>query len=419
MPAQTGFAIAYAVSATISVAAALAIFRRREVRGGRPLGWALVFAALWALCDAIELQLTTVEGKRLISQIQYFGVVSCSPFFVHAAVELARLEGHLTRPVLAGIWGIPLVSLAMAWTSRWHTWLWTSIELPAEGSVFAVYHYGPWFWVLTAQHYALTLAGTLILLSARRKVTRAFRAPMLGVVIAIAISWVGNALYVFKLGPWPGLNYLTMSLGLSGAVLAWMVVKEGLLDLLPRAREALLETITDGVVILDRTGRVIYSNQAAQQQVGMAPGDAQVPPGLRLPDATQASAPWLGEVAVDFGVTRRWLDVRVDPVADRWGDVAGRLVVTRDITVRKLLEEDRERLIGELKRALRDVRALEDLLPICASCKKVRDDKGYWSQIDEYLRAKSGVEFTHGICPDCYTRLYGHITVVEKGSERS
>ena len=55
----------------------------------------------------------------------------------------------------------------------------------------------------------------------------------------IAISWIGNFLYIFKLGPWPGLNYLTMSLGLSGAVLAWAVVSEGLLDLLPRAREAL------------------------------------------------------------------------------------------------------------------------------------------------------------------------------------
>jgi len=107
MPAQTGVAIVHAVSATIGVAAALAIFRRREVRDGRPLGLLLVFAALWAICDAIELQLTTVEGKRRISQIQYFGVVSCSPFFVHAALELARLEARLTPAVLAGIWGMP------------------------------------------------------------------------------------------------------------------------------------------------------------------------------------------------------------------------------------------------------------------------------------------------------------------------
>lgn len=401
--------VAYASSALISVAAALAVIRRREVRGGRALGYMLIAAAIWAACDAVEVHLDTVAGRRLISQIQYLGVVSCAPFFFHAAMELARLERLLTRPVLVLIWGIPLISLAMAWTSDWHQMLWTSIELPQPGSVLSTYNYGWWFWILAAQHYVLTLTSTIVLLSARRRVTRAFRAPMMAVVIAVAISWVGNIFYIFKLGPWPGLNYLTMSLGLSGAVLAWAVVSEGLLDLLPRARDALLETIADGVIILDRADRVIYANAAAQDHLHM-PADAPcVPAAVRLPERNRSSAPWLGEMAVPNGATTRWIDVRVDPVSDRWGDVAGRLVVTRDITVRKLLEEERERLIGELKAALGEVRTLEELLPICASCKKVRDDNGYWSQIDVYLRNRAAVEFTHGICPDCDARLYGHL----------
>ena len=182
---------------------------------------------------------------------------------------------------------------------------------------------------------------------------------------------------------------------------------EGLLDLLPRAREALIQTIADGVVILDRTDRVIYANTAAREHLWMAQGSTALPASINMPDRPRASEPWLGEFAVNSGSSRRWVDVRVDPVADRWGDVAGRLVVTRDITVRKHLEEERERLIGQLKAALNDVRTLEGLLPICASCKKVRDDKGYWSQIEVYLRTRAAVEFTHGICPECSERLYG------------
>jgi PAS domain-containing protein len=410
MPSQVGLTVAYALSAAISVSAAIAIFQRREVRGGRPLGMMLLAAAIWALCDAIELHLPTVEGRRFISQVQYFGVVSCAPLLLHAAMELARLDSRLTRPVLILIWGIPLTSLALAWTSAWHTLIWTSIEMPRDGSPFSTYHYGPWFWVLATQHYVMTAISTVILLSARRRVTHAFRAPMMAVVVAMAISWVGNILYIFKLGPWPGLNYLTMSLGLSGAVLAWAVVSEGLLDLLPRAREALLETIADGVTILDRTDRVIYSNAAAQDHLGMTTGASSVPASIRIPDKNRTSTPWLGELAVPNGSATRWVDMRVDPIADRWGDVAGRLVVTRDITVRKVLEGERERLIVELKAALSEVRALEELLPICASCKKVRDDKGYWSQIDVYLQTRAAVEFTHGICPDCDAKLYGHLT---------
>lgn len=410
MPSQVALTVAYTLSAAVSVSAALAIFRRREVRGGRPLGMMLLAAAVWALCDAIELHLPTVEGRRLISQIQYFGVVSCAPFLFHAAMELARLESRLTRTVLVLVWGIPLTSLALAWTSQWHQLIWTSIEMPRDGSPFSTYNYGPWFWILATQHYVITALSTAVLLSARRRVTLAFRAPMMAVVVAMAISWIGNILYIFKLGPWPGLNYLTISLGLSGAVLAWAVVSEGLLDLLPRAREALLETIADGVVILDRTDRVIYSNVAAQDHLGMTGGASAVPAAIRIPEKNRSSAPWLGELAVPNGSATRWIDMRVDPIADRWGDVAGRLVVTRDITVRKVLEGERERLIAELKLALSEVRALEELLPICASCKKVRDDKGYWSQIDVYLQTRAAVEFTHGICPDCDAKLYGHLT---------
>ena len=410
MSSKLALTVAYSLSAAVSVSAALAIFRRREVRGGRPLGLMLLAAAIWAACDAIELHLPTVEARRLISQIQYFGVVSCAPFFFHAAMELARLESRITPTVMVMIWGIPVISLVMAWTSQWHTWLWVSIEMPKNGSPFSTYVYGPWFWVLAAQHYVMTALNTAVLLSARSRVTHAFRAPMMAVVVAMVISWVGNILYIFKLGPWPGLNYLTISLGLSGAVLAWAVVREGLLDLLPQAREALLETIADGVVILDRTDRVIYSNNAAQDHLGMRMGASSVPASVHIPEKNRSSAPWLGELAVPNGSATRWIDIRVDPITDRWGEVAGRLVVSRDITVRKVLEGESERLIAELKSALSEVRTLKELLPICASCKKVRDDQGYWSQIDVYLRTRAAVEFTHGICPDCDARLYGYLT---------
>jgi PAS domain-containing protein len=409
MLTPVGLSTAYTISALISVAASLAVIRRREVRGGRALGLMLLAAALWAACDAIEVFLPTVEGRMLISQIQYFGVVSCAPFFFQAAMELARLEGLLTRPLWLAVWGIPIITLGMAWTSTWHHLLWTSIEMPKEGEVLSTYNYGWWFWVLAAQHYILTAISTLVLLSARRRVTHAFRAPMMAVVVAVLISWTGNILYIFKLGPWPGLNYLTMSLGLVGVVLAWAVVSEGLLDLLPRAREALIETIADGVIIIDRSDRIIYANSAAQEHLAMSADATHVPETVRIPERNRTSVPWLGEMSVPSGNATRWVDVRVDPISDRWGDVAGRLVVTRDITVRKVLEAERERLIAELKNALQVVHTLEELLPICASCKKVRDDKGYWSQLDVYLRSRTAVEFTHGICPECDARLYGQL----------
>jgi hypothetical protein len=80
--------------------------------------------------------------------------------------------------------------------------------------------------------------------------------------------------------------------------------------------------------------------------------------------------------------------------------------VIRDTTERKKIEEERERLIFELREALAQVKTLSGFLPICASCKKIRDDQGYWQQIEAYIRDHSEAEFSHSICPECARELY-------------
>lgn len=77
-------------------------------------------------------------------------------------------------------------------------------------------------------------------------------------------------------------------------------------------------------------------------------------------------------------------------------------------------EEEKERLIVELQHALANVKTLSGLLPICASCKKIRDDDGYWTMVETYLSEHSDAEFSHGICPDCGKELYGDLYVDER-----
>jgi hypothetical protein len=77
-----------------------------------------------------------------------------------------------------------------------------------------------------------------------------------------------------------------------------------------------------------------------------------------------------------------------------------------DITARKQAEQARQRTIAELQEALQKVNTLSGLLPICASCKKIRDDKGYWNHVESYIEHHSKAQFSHGICPDCVRKLY-------------
>ncbi|MBT8352169.1 MAG: hypothetical protein KJO26_13185 [Deltaproteobacteria bacterium] len=87
-----------------------------------------------------------------------------------------------------------------------------------------------------------------------------------------------------------------------------------------------------------------------------------------------------------------------------------------EIKERKQAEIEKDSLIIELKDALREVKTLSGLLPICASCKKIRDDGGYWNQIESYIRDRSEAEFSHSICPECSKKLYSELSK-EEGSK--
>jgi len=101
------------------------------------------------------------------------------------------------------------------------------------------------------------------------------------------------------------------------------------------------------------------------------------------------------------------IDVEVIAHDIAFGEWNALLAVLTDVTERRRAAEERDRMINELKEALANVKTLRGLIPICASCKKIRDDKGYWSQVEVYVRDRSEAEFTHGICPDCMKKVYG------------
>lgn len=100
------------------------------------------------------------------------------------------------------------------------------------------------------------------------------------------------------------------------------------------------------------------------------------------------------------------VEVSASNVTSSSGELAGRMASFVDITKRKEIETEREKLISKLQDALQKIKTLRGIIPICAACKKIRDDKGYWNQIESYLKEHSEADFSHGICPDCVKELY-------------
>lgn len=113
------------------------------------------------------------------------------------------------------------------------------------------------------------------------------------------------------------------------------------------------------------------------------------------------------EFAVESKEGRRFVvEVSASNVTSSSGEIVGRMASFIDITKRKEVEADREKLVSKLQDALNKIKTLKGIIPICAACKKIRDDKGYWNQIESYIKEHSEADFSHGICPECAEKLY-------------
>jgi len=98
---------------------------------------------------------------------------------------------------------------------------------------------------------------------------------------------------------------------------------------------------------------------------------------------------------------------------DSNGKIIGLIGTVLDITVRKQIEKEREKLIDELQSALAEIKTLRGIVPICSNCKKIRDDAGYWNILESYIQKHSDASFSHSICPDCAKKLYPDLDIYE------
>lgn len=178
--------------------------------------------------------------------------------------------------------------------------------------------------------------------------------------------------------------------------------------------ERLFNAMPEGVALIDGSGTIRNINRAYEHLFGFTREEVLG----RNVTSIQVPEKYVGEVkdsleAVMSGVgisleTERMkkdgtpmdLSIIATPV-DLGTDERMVYAIYRDITQRKRSEKEREELIEQLQKAIAEVKTLSGLLPVCAWCKKVRDDQGYYHQLETYIAAHSGATFTHGICPDC------------------
>lgn len=396
------------ITAWISVVS----WKRRNKAGGWPLAALMLAASEWSFSSGVEALVDTAEAKILWSQIEYIGFACIGTLMFLFTMKYANRSSWFTRRRMIALWTIPVITLFMVWTNPLHGLMWPSFSFDTPGLNVLTYHHGFWFWFFIVYTYAMTLAGLMVLIYTLYTAPLIIKHQATAIIVGSMFPFLTGLAYVTGLTPIPGIDISALGFSMTGIIIAWGLYRLKLLDLVPVGRAALVESIPDGILVLDEKSRIADINPAALRIFGIHGGS---PVGRDVRSVLSSHS----DIAVilcraDESHTEakiampdtRYFEISVLPLRDQRDVVHGRLVIMRDITARTIATLEQKHTIAELRKALAEIKTLSGLLPICSSCKKIRSDEGYWTQIEAYIKEHSDADFTHGICPDCAKKLY-------------
>ena len=405
-------AIAAFIAALLALVVAIIGVRRRAIPGATAFSLMMGAVFVWALTSGLGSAATAIDEKLFFAVAGYAGSTNVAPLFLLFALRYRKHSWKPTWWQLALLWLIPATTFGLALTYRWHGLIWTSFTAgPVLGSNTLIFAHGPWFFVSVAYYALLGVLAAFILGRAAWRAQRMFVRQTMTLLAGLLVPWIFSAIYILPISPFPGLDLPPIGFAITGLLVMRGMRRFQLLDVVPVARHFLVESMEDGVLVLDARDRVVDVNPTARALMGSA-AEVIGRPVDNVPGALGAAIAGLRERGADHmeislpGNPGRYIDIHLSPLVDRDGSASGKVLVIHDLSERRALELDREKLITQLRAALGDIKTLRGLLPICASCKKIRDDEGSWKGLERYIMDHSDAQFSHDICPDCMRKLY-------------
>jgi diguanylate cyclase (GGDEF)-like protein/PAS domain S-box-containing protein len=359
----TPYTLLYLGAALVSMGAAVVVWRRRSAPGGLWLFLMLVAMIDWTVADALDVSAPTLAGHIFWGQVSYLGSSTVVVFLLLFALEYTDRSKWVTPRTIAALFVVPVLSIIAVFTNGWHGLVWSGYS-PVPGSNIIIYHHAVLYWVKAAYIYGIALVAAVLLVEFAVRTRQTYRYQGIAILTAVVIPLVGEAVYDFT-GVLPGLDVASITLTVSGAILAFTLWRLKLLDLVPVARETLVDGMADGILALDLKGRIVDINAAAAELV-RAPDARGI--GLQVDEVT-AGWPGLAEKLQGCGRGRReylmvspsgrHVSVNVSELADAQGRCTGTLTVMRDITGHVDTEEALQTANRQLEERIHEIEGLQ------------------------------------------------------------
>lgn len=324
-------------------------WRRRPAVGSGVFAILMCSVATWSAAYGLELGASELPAKILWSQVQYIGIVTIPGAWFYFVLLYAHYDAWFVgrRPWLLCL--EPVIVLLLVWSNGWlHNWFWAEITLDTSGTL-PMFHafYGPAFMLHTAYSYTLLLGSAILLILLAWRSQRLYRRQAVAILAASLAPWVGNGIYLADISPF---DLTPFGFIVTGIVVVYSLYRFQFLDLVPMAREKMLESISDGVLAIDLQGRVVDLNPAAEAIIGRRSADlvGQTIESLLInrPDLSerfQRAQEGRTEIVLGTDSNERIYDVTLGAVRDRHGQLNGRVLVLRDITQMRRAERELHR----------------------------------------------------------------------------
>ena len=322
---------------------ALQVARRRQAAAGRPLAVVLLAAAWWGFAGAIELSVDDPVTRVLWGDLKYAGIVVLPPAWLVFVLLFTGRRAWVTRRTVALLAVEPVLVLAALALPVTHD-LFRYLPASEVGEPLPVVAVGPLFWVHAVYSYLMIVVATVVFIRGLLRTSRVYRRLSAALAAAAILPWAANVLFNLGVGPFARIDLTPFLFVLTGAVVVRGLL-HGHLEALARvARDVVVDSLPDGVLVLDAFHRVAEANAAARDMLGLGRTPVGTPVGDVLPRYPDT------EVVLASSGGPRTVEVRRQPLLDRSGAVAGEVLLLRDITDRRNAEEQVQLLLAERTR---------------------------------------------------------------------
>lgn len=357
------YAIALIVSSVISVIVAGIAWQRRSASGAKSLLVSMTAAFLWSSTYAIRWLVVDPSTQLFWLDATYFGVVIAPTAFLVLAFEFTDRFYLLKDRIRVMLAIIPILTLLILWTDPWHGLFYNGLR---TGD--AILNGGIWFWVFITYTYMILLLASIIIIQKIIRERLLFQVQAVFLLIGMVLPWAGNILSMIGFTPFPGLDLTPFLFTISGLFFMVALFRFGLLDIKPIAYSQLMQNLTDGVIILDNTNRIVDYNPAAEKIFNLS----LTVIGKTFSEASTQFEKLTPLVPLQFKKSRIQLnsdqnsefEVRTLPLLDYKKQLTGNLITVHDITeyqqAQKNLRQSEERYRLLFDNAVESILVVQD-----------------------------------------------------------